>query len=80
MNVASSYLSGLYRPTTFMRVGLILRGAAFDFRAGAKVWQAVSSPDSLRAAAIGVARPIIGGCTGFAYRVFRGKTIELDYA
>jgi cytochrome bd ubiquinol oxidase subunit II len=46
------------------------------------VWQAASSPESLRAILIGVCvtLPVIIGYTGFSYRVFRGKTIELDYA
>jgi cytochrome d ubiquinol oxidase subunit II len=46
------------------------------------VWQAASSPDSLRVILIGVCitLPVIIGYTGFSYRAFRGKTIELDYA
>jgi cytochrome d ubiquinol oxidase subunit II len=46
------------------------------------VWQAASSPESLRVILIGVCvtLPIIVAYTGFSYRVFRGKTIELDYA
>ena len=45
------------------------------------VWQAASSPD-LRVILIGVCvtLPVIIAYTGFSYRVFRGKTIELDYA
>jgi len=45
------------------------------------VWQAASSPES-KAILIGVCvtLPIIIGYTGFSCRVFRGKTIELDYA
>ncbi|MBR0751912.1 hypothetical protein JQ604_06930 [Bradyrhizobium jicamae] len=41
-----------------------------------------NSPKPLRIALIGdcVALPIIIGYIGFSYRVFRGKTIELDYA
>ena len=41
-----------------------------------------NSPESLRIALIGVCvtPPVIIGYTGFSYRVFRGKTIELDYA
>jgi cytochrome bd-type quinol oxidase subunit 2 len=90
MNVALSRLSGPYRPTTFMLVGLILRGAAFDFRgrakakakAKAKAWQAASSLFSLSAIliAMGVTLLILAGRAGFAYRVFRGKTIELNHA
>jgi cytochrome bd ubiquinol oxidase subunit II len=46
------------------------------------VWRAASSPDSLRVILIGVCvtLPVIITYTGFSYRVFRGKTIELDYA
>jgi cytochrome bd ubiquinol oxidase subunit II len=46
------------------------------------VWQAASSPESLKVILIGVCvtLPVIIAYTGFSYRVFRGKTIELDYA
>ena len=46
------------------------------------IWQAASSPDYLRVILIGVCvtLPVIIAYTGFSYRVFRGKTIELDYA
>jgi cytochrome bd-type quinol oxidase subunit 1 len=46
------------------------------------VWQAASSPESLKIILIGVCvtLPVIIAYTGFSYRVFRGKTIELDYA
>ena len=46
------------------------------------VWQAASSPELLKVILIGVCLtlPVIIGYTGFSYRVFRGKTIELDYA
>jgi len=39
------------------------------------------SPEWLGAILIGacLTLPVIVGCTGFAYRVFRGKTIELDH-
>lgn len=75
-----SCLSQRYQPTAVLRVGLILRGAAFDFGDKARVSQAASSPDSLGAILIGVCAtmPIIVSHAGFAYRVFGGKTIELD--
>jgi cytochrome bd-type quinol oxidase subunit 2 len=43
---------------------------------------AASSPESLKVILIGVCvtLPVIIAYTGFSYRVFRGKTIELDYA
>lgn len=46
------------------------------------VWEAASSPDALKVILIGVSLtlPVIVAYTGFSYRVFRGKTIELDYA
>jgi cytochrome bd ubiquinol oxidase subunit II len=46
------------------------------------VWEAASSPESLKVILIGVCvtLPVIIAYTGFSYRVFRGKTIELDYA
>jgi cytochrome d ubiquinol oxidase subunit II len=46
------------------------------------VWQAASSPEALKVILIGVCvtLPVIIAYTGFSYRVFRGKTIELDYA
>ena len=39
------------------------------------VWQAASSPESLRGILIGVCvtLPVIVGYTGFSYRVFRGQ-------
>jgi cytochrome d ubiquinol oxidase subunit II len=46
------------------------------------LWQAASSPASLKVILIGtvIAVPAIGGYTVFAYRVFRGKATELRYA
>ena len=46
------------------------------------IWQAASSPEALKIILIGVcvSVPVIIAYTGFSYRVFRGKTIELDYA
>ncbi len=46
------------------------------------VWQAASSPAALKAILIGVciSVPAITGYTIFSYRVFRGKTGELQYA
>jgi cytochrome d ubiquinol oxidase subunit II len=46
------------------------------------LWQAASSPASLKVILIGtgLAVPAIGGYTVFAYRVFRGKATELKYA
>ena len=46
------------------------------------IWQAASSPASLKAILIGVliSAPAIIGYTVFSYRVFRGKARELKYA
>lgn len=46
------------------------------------IWQAASSPASLKVILIGtvIAVPAIAGYTVFAYRVFRGKATELRYA
>jgi cytochrome d ubiquinol oxidase subunit II len=45
-------------------------------------WQAASSPAALKVILVGVAIsvPAIAGYTVFAYRVFRGKASELNYA
>ena len=46
------------------------------------IWQAASSPAALKVILIGVciSVPAIAGYTVFSYRVFRGKTGELNYA
>ena len=46
------------------------------------IWQAASSPDSLKIILVGVAIsvPAIAAYTVLAYRVFRGKASELRYA
>jgi len=46
------------------------------------IWQAASSPEALKVILIGVciSLPAIAGYTVFSYRVFRGKTGELNYA
>jgi cytochrome d ubiquinol oxidase subunit II len=46
------------------------------------VWQAASSPESLKFILVGVciSVPAIAGYTVYSYRVFRGKTAELKYA
>ena len=46
------------------------------------IWQAASSPEALKVILIGVciSLPAITGYTVFSYRVFRGKTGELNYA
>jgi cytochrome d ubiquinol oxidase subunit II len=45
------------------------------------IWQAASSSESLKLILIGVCVtvPVIAAYTGFSYRVFQGKTIELHY-
>ncbi|WP_375780336.1 hypothetical protein ACE103_16780 [Bradyrhizobium sp. ma5] len=46
------------------------------------VCQAASSPETLKVILIRVCvmLPVIIACTGFSYRLFRGKTIELGHA
>ena len=46
------------------------------------IWQAASSPESLKELLIEVciSEPAIAGYTVFSYRVFRSKTGELKYA
>jgi cytochrome d ubiquinol oxidase subunit II len=46
------------------------------------IWQAASSPQALKVILFGVciSVPAIAGYTVFSYRVFRGKTAELEYA
>ncbi|GLR83404.1 hypothetical protein [Bradyrhizobium iriomotense] len=46
------------------------------------VRQAAASPEALKFVLIGMCAtvPVVVAYTGFSYRVFRGKTIELHYA
>jgi cytochrome d ubiquinol oxidase subunit II len=46
------------------------------------IWQAASSPEALKVLLVGtcISVPAIAGYTVFSYRVFRGKTGELNYA